>query len=100
MKRENLIVGAVTGFFGVVLAAAIYFFTGVTGDHGLMISLLSSTAERLEALETNKARATAKRFTADDAQALMACLRIPNLTPEREACLRSVETQITERSVK
>lgn len=58
-------------------------------------AILSSSAARLAALEASKAPATARRFTTDDAQALMRCLRIPYA--ERAPCLDALNDRIERR---
>ena len=42
-------------------------------------------------------KGTARRFTTDDAETLMRCLRIPNQTRAREACVSTVEQRIRNR---
>lgn len=85
---------AISVFLVVVTSVAVFFFGKVSIGHEDMLVILQSNAERLERLETNKAKATAKRFTADDAEALMRCLRIPNGTRAREECIQTVEQRI------
>ena len=58
---------------------------------------LQGVHARLDALETQKSPATARRFTADDGEALMRCLRIPNQTRAREECISTVERRIKNR---
>lgn len=58
---------------------------------------LAGVHDRLDALENQKAPATARRFTADDGEALMRCLRIPNQTRSREECISTVERRIRNR---
>ena len=58
---------------------------------------LAGVHDRLAALENQKAPATARRFTADDGEALMRCLRIPNQTRSREECISTVERRIRNR---
>ena len=58
---------------------------------------LEGVHARLDALETQKSPATARRFTADDGEALMRCLRIPNQTRAREECISTVERRIKNR---
>lgn len=65
---------------GLIFAAAwaVLFFGGMSTDHADQIM-------RLDALEHNRAKATAKRFTSDDAQDMLLCIRLKE--PERCACL-------------
>lgn len=99
-RIENLTVTAIAVMVGVLLIFVIYSFSQVSNGHDRILEVVQSSAARLEALESNKAKATSKRFTSDDGEALMRCLRIPNQTPAREACLQAVEMQIAERAAK
>jgi hypothetical protein len=58
---------------------------------------LAGVHDRLDALENQQVPATARRFTADDGEALMRCLRIPNQTRSREECISTVERRIRNR---
>lgn len=88
--RELTLMSAIAIMVAIILAVTLTLFSSVADSH-------KETLKRLESLETGRAAATAKRFTADDGTALMRCLRIPNLTPEREKCLREIETKIETR---
>lgn len=81
---------AIAIMVAIILAVTLSLYSSATDSH-------QQTLKRLESLETGRADATAKRFTADDGAALMRCLRIPNLTPEREKCIREIETKIETR---
>lgn len=96
-RLNNIAIPFMAILIGCVLIFLIYSFSGVSAGHRRIEVIVASNAERLEALESNKARATSRRFTADDGEALMRCLRIPNLTKEREECLRVIEQQINNR---
>ena len=47
--------------------------------------------DRLERLELSKTPATMKRFTSDDAKALMACVKLPD--KEKIACIEQIEAK-------
>lgn len=83
----RIVIGISIGL-AIAMVWAVLFFGGMSTDHAELI-------DRLDALEHNKARATARRFTADDATALMACLRIPY--KDREACTQQIEATIARR---
>lgn len=95
--REFTIMGLIAIMVAVILAVTTGLYIKAGNSHDEVLQVMHSNAARLEALESNKARATARRFTADDGESLMKCLRIPNLTPEREECLRVIEQQINNR---
>jgi len=96
-RRDNIAVTALAVLVGCVLIFMIYSFSGVSAGHARIEAIVTSNAERLEALESNKVKATARRFTADDAEQLIKCLRIQNFTKEREECLSRIEQQINNR---
>lgn len=97
-RRENITITILAVLVGCVLVFMVYSFSGVSDGHNRIEAIVTANGERLEALESNKSKATAKRFTSDDGEALMKCLRIPNLTPARESCLQAVEMQIAQRN--
>jgi hypothetical protein len=74
---------------GVVVASTLVLlvslFSSATSDHDEIITYLRSADERLAAMEQGRAKATAKRFTSDDAQDLLLCVRLPHA--ERGECL-------------
>lgn len=88
---------AISVFLVAVTSVAVFFFGQASRDNDDMLAILQSNAERLERLETNKAKATSKRFTAEDAECLMRCLRIPNGTRAREECIQTLEQKIKNR---
>lgn len=88
--RELTLMSVIAIMVAIILGVTLMFFASSIDSH-------KETLKRLESLETGRAAATAKRFTADDGAALMRCLRIPNLTPEREKCIREIETKIETR---
>lgn len=99
-RNEHIVITILAVLVGCVLVFMVYSFSGVSAGHDRIEAIVSDSAERLYALEQQTSPATARRFTADDAEALMRCLRIPNLTPAREACLQAIEMQIATRANK
>lgn len=87
-RKENFAISALAVLVGCVLIFMIYSFSGVSDGYKRIEAIVSASAERLDALETNKAKATARRFTADDAADLMRCLEIPY--SHREPCLAAI----------
>jgi len=69
----------------VCLIVLVGLFSSATSDHDEIITYLRSADERLAAMEQGRVRATAKRFTSDDAQDLLLCVRLPHA--ERGVCL-------------
>lgn len=96
-QKENTIITILAVLVGCVLIFMVYSFSGVSDGHDRIESIVTSTSDRLYALEQQTSPATARRFTADDAASLMRCLRIPNQTRAREECLRIVEQRINNR---
>lgn len=92
-KIETISIVTLSGLFALALLLAVIFFAGIVDDHGTMIHYLRGTAERLERLENNKARATARRWTADDQMDFIACLNHPNFTQERRACINRIKAK-------
>jgi len=74
---------------GVLVASTLILlvslFSSASSDHEEIITYLRSADERLTAIEAGRAKATAKRFTSDDAQDLLLCVRLPHA--ERGECL-------------
>lgn len=92
-KIETISIVTLSGLFALALLLAVIFFAGIVDDHGTMIHYLRGNAERLERLENNKARATARRWTADDQMDFIACLNHPNFTQERRACINRIKAK-------
>lgn len=85
-RRDNITITVLAVLVGCVLIFMVYSFSGVSAGHARIEAIVTDSAARLEALESNKARATAKRFTSDDAAELMRCLEIPYA--QRDVCLQ------------
>ncbi len=94
-RTETITTLFVSVVLGVALIVAVRFFAGMSEDNTRILSVVLANAERLEALENNKAKATAKRFTADDYLALSQCLRVPY--KDREACLEQIDRAVANR---
>jgi hypothetical protein len=54
---------------------------------------LTGVHNRLDALENNRATATARRWTADDQMEFITCLDHPNFTQERRACIHRIKAR-------
>lgn len=87
-RKDNFAISALAVLVGCVLIFLIYSFSGVSDGHQRILEAVKINTARLEALETNKAVATANRFTSDDAAKLMRCLEIPYAN--REPCLAAI----------
>lgn len=96
-RNENIAITILAILVGCVLVFMVWSFSGVSDGHDRIEAIVSDSAERLYALEQQTSPATARRFTADDAEAPMRCLRIPNQTRAREACVSTVEQRIRNR---
>lgn len=92
-RRENFAITALAVLVGCVLVFMIYSFSGVSEGHQRIEAIVSASAERLEALESNKAKATAKRWTADDQMEYIACMEFANFSPERRTCLNRIKAR-------
>jgi len=92
-KIETISIVTLSGLFALVLLLALIFFAGIVDDRGTMIDYLRGNAERLERLENNKARATARRWTAEDQMEFITCLDNPNFSAERRACINRIKAR-------
>ncbi len=92
-RAESWAVSILAALMGLGLIGIVATFSQSTSNG----DSLSGVHDRLDALEQQTSPATARRFTADDAEALMRCLRIPNRTLAREECIRTVEQRIRNR---
>jgi len=77
---------------GFCLVFVVHFFSGMHANNELVLEYVSSNADRLQALETNKSSATAKRFTSEHAKELMDCLTIPY--QERVLCMNRLRDKL------
>ena len=89
-RAESWAVSILAALMGLGLIGIVATFSQSTSNG----DSLAGVHDRLDALEQQTSPATARRFTADDAEALMRCLRIPNQTRAREACVSTVEQRI------
>lgn len=94
--REFTIMGLIAIMVSVILAVTTGLYIQAGNSHDEVLQVVQSNAARLEALEAKKAPATAKRFTSDDAQDLIACLRLPK--PEQRPCLDAIQSRFTGRT--
>jgi len=92
-RRENITITILAVLVGCVLVFMVYSFSGVSEGHARIEQIVRSTADRLEALEQNKAKATAKRWTADDQMEYIACMEYANFSPERRTCLNRIKAR-------
>ena len=92
-KIETISIVTLSGLFAASLLLAVIFFSGIVDDHSTMIGYLQGNAERLERLENNKARATARRWTADDQMDFIACMEYANFSVERRACINRIKAR-------
>ncbi len=92
-RAESWTVSILAVLMGLGLIGIVATFSQSTSNG----NSLQGVHARLDALETQKSPATARRFTADDGEALMRCLRIPNQTRAREECISTVESRIKNR---
>lgn len=83
----------IASLVALALILAARFFSGMANDHGEMLGYLERQESRLEALESNKAKATAKRWTADDQMEYIACMEFANFSPERQTCLNRIKAR-------
>lgn len=94
-RAELWSIAALSVLVAVAMIVAVMYFSCLENRQSKIISIVEVNAARLDALEHNKAKATARRFTADDYLALAQCLRIPY--KERDACLDEIAVRISNR---
>ena len=73
------------------LVSVVLFFSDLGENGRKTLEIVQNNQARLAALEAGKTAATAKRFTSDDAKALMACMKMPDR--EKVACVEQVEAK-------
>lgn len=88
--REFTIMGLIAIMVSTILAITTGIYIHASNSHDEVLQVVQSNAARLQALEAQKSPATAKRFTSDDAQDLIACLEHKNGTPKRRACIDEI----------
>lgn len=92
-RKENLAITTLAVLVGCVLVFMVYSFSGVSEGHSRIEAIVTQSAARLEALESNKAKATAKRWTADDQMDYIACMEYANFSAERRACINRIKAR-------
>lgn len=92
-RKENITITILAVLVGCVLVFMVYSFSGVSEGHQRILMALETNSERLEALETNKSKATAKRWTADDQMEYIACMEFANFSPERRTCIERIKAR-------
>jgi len=88
--REFTIMGLIAIMVSVILAVTTGIYIQANNSHDEVLGVVQCNAARLEAMENNKAKATAKRWTSDDTMELIACLEHKNGTPARRACIDAI----------
>jgi hypothetical protein len=94
-KSETWLVVILSAITCLALLVAIFMLSRVPDDHNQLLDAVRANGTRLETLEAMKVPATARRFTADDGDALLRCLRIPY--SERDPCLEAIRNRIRDR---
>lgn len=78
---------AIAIMVAIILAVTLSLYSSATDSH-------QQTLKRLESLETGRAAATAKRWTADDQVEYIACMEYANFSPERRACVNRIKARL------
>ena len=89
LELRAVILASVIVCFGLV--SVVLFFSDMGENGRKTLAVVENTNARLTALEVGKAAATAKRFTSDDAKALMQCMKLADR--EKVACVEQVEAK-------
>ena len=92
-RAESWTVSSLAVLMGLGLIGIVATFSQSTSNG----NSLAGVHARLDDLENSKTKATSRRWTADDQLEFMRCMRFPNLTLAREACLRTIEQSIKNR---
>ena len=87
-NRFIVIASIVVGF---AIIGVVRFFSDMDDNGHRTLQLVEDTNARVAALEAGKAAATAKRFTSDDAKALMECAKLPH--PKSISCINNIEAK-------
>lgn len=96
-RKEDITITILAVLVGLVLIFMIYSFSGVSEGHSRIEAIVTQSAARLEALESNKAKATAKRWTADDQMEYIACMEFANFSQERRDCIARIKARFQDR---
>ena len=88
-RAENWTVSILAVLMGLGLIGIVATFSQSTSNG----NSLAGVHNRLDALENNRATATARRWTADDQMEFITCLDHPNFTQERRACIHRIKAR-------
>ena len=88
---ENRFILIASIVIGLALVGVVRFFSDMDNNNVRMLELVEQNNARLIKLEAGKVAATAKRFTSDDAKALMTCVKKPQ--PDQKPCIEQVEAK-------
>ena len=89
LELRAVIFASVIVCFGLI--SVVLFFSDMNENGHKTLAVVEDTNARLTALEAGKTAATAKRFTRDDAKALMQCMKMADR--EKIACVEQVEAK-------
>lgn len=88
-RAESWAVSILAALMGMGLIGIVATFRQSTSNG----NSLTGVHNRLDALENNRATATARRWTADDQMEFITCLDHPNFTQERRACIHRIKAR-------
>ena len=88
-RAENWTVSILSVLMGLGLIGIVATFSQSTSNG----NSLTGVHNRLDALENNRATATARRWTADDQMEYIACTEYANFSPERRACINLIKAR-------
>lgn len=88
-RAESWAVSILAALMGMGLIGIVATFSQSTSNG----NSLTGVHNRLDALENNRATATARRWTADDQMEFITCLDHPNFSPERRACIHRIKAR-------
>ncbi len=88
-RAESWAVSILAALMGMGLIGIVATFSQSTSNG----NSLTGVHNRLDALENNRATATARRWTADDQMEFITCLDHPNFTQERRACIHRIKAR-------
>lgn len=88
-RAESGAVSILAALMGMGLIGIVATFSQSTSNG----NSLTGVHNRLDALENNRATATARRWTADDQMEFITCLDHPNFTQERRACIHRIKAR-------
>ncbi len=88
-RAESWAVSILAALMGMGLIGIVATFSQSTSNG----NSLTGVHNRLDALENNRATATARRWTADDQMEYIACMEYANFSPERRACINRIKAR-------